>query len=368
MPTRLGTEPQTKQTLRISDNCINKSILALGMSGSGKTNFLFNQEAELAASREAVLVFDRAGSHQTFENKNARRWHVHDEGFPFDFFKPIRRPDGSIEDLDDVIDSIVDVFDDVKKLGRAQKRTLWNAVKSVMVQREEDPSIDCLQRLAKTLDSCDTDPAWAVLGNLRPVLTHLKIVHPAEPIIRRGSIFILDLSGYSDSAQAMITELGLSAILRYFRIWGQDALATLYVVCDEFQGISLASGAILPQLLREGRKYNLAMLLATQTLEDFNKARQALINQVGTKLYFRQTLQEARELGKLIECNDRTGIPFNLSSLKCGECIASGLFTLGGLEIDRPVKIKTPLYSEKGGCSSEDPFSGEFWPEGLLGG
>ena len=76
---------------------------------------------------------------------------------------------------------------------------------------------------------------------------------------------------------------------------------TWTIVIDEFQSLALERDSVLFQMLTEARKYGISLILATQTLSIFTKNELSVINQASTKLFFRQSITDARKIGELIE-------------------------------------------------------------------
>ena len=113
----------------------------------------------------------------------------------------------------------------------------------------------------------------------------------------------------------------------------------LFVVLDEFQVLRLTSNSILAHILREGRKHNLALLLATQTLETFNKEQVAVIRQAATQLYFRPDERCLRQLEREYMGENWVKNREKVVSFQRGECIAVGRFRMGNMIIKKPIFI-----------------------------
>lgn len=91
--------------------------------------------------------------------------------------------------------------------------------------------------------------------------------------------FILDLSEVDALTQVSLAELTLSSIWRNAQ-YGSLKLFTenLIIVLDEFQNLSLKKDSVLRNMLREGRKFSISLVLATQTLGTSSKAILSLLN------------------------------------------------------------------------------------------
>ena len=111
------------------------------------------------------------------------------------------------------------------------------------------------------------------------------------------------------------------------------------MVLDEFQNLSLKHDSILFQILREGRKFNLYLLLATQTLAGFDNGQRAVLQQAATQLYFQPAVHEINMVSRLIIGMETEMAKKLLEKLQVGECLAVGRFMIGENSIDRPLKM-----------------------------
>lgn len=189
------------------------------------------------------------------------------------------------------------------------------------------------------ISSLDDDSKGALMAKYRNIFTRVKFLQTFNLWVRDKAT-VLDLSGYSHSIQILLAQLVISILWRYYRIYGQRMNTGTWIVLDEFQNFPLHNGSLLAQLLREGRKYNLSLLLATQTLAAFDIPKRGLLQQAGTKLYFQQTEVDINRLAKEfsgIEAADAKSI---LQGLKVGECLVDGEFSIFGKTVKRALKIR----------------------------
>ena len=120
------------------------------------------------------------------------------------------------------------------------------------------------------------------------------------------------------------------------------------VVLDEIQNLSLQSGSPVDKILREGRKFGMGLIAATQS---FSGVKQSLstLNQAACKLYFRPADNEMAECGKLLHDLDSSFSASEwkeqLARLKRGECYFIGPAT----RQERPVRfVKIASMEERG--------------------
>jgi len=158
-------------------------------------------------------------------------------------------------------------------------------------------------------------------------------------------IHILQLTNLSKDIQRLIAE---------FALWDFFAYATrnggknkpLPIVLDEMQNLDHRSDRALDKLLREGRKFGVGMVLATQTISNFNKEQRSRLFQAGHKLFFKPAETERREFAQILVDvaggRSRDEWIAELSKLGKGECWSIGprRVATGGVIRRDPVKLK----------------------------
>jgi DNA phosphorothioation-dependent restriction protein DptH len=99
------------------------------------------------------------------------------------------------------------------------------------------------------------------------------------------------------------------------------------VVLDEIQNLDHKLDSPLGQLLTEGRKFGVSLILATQTMSNLSKDQRDRLFQASHKLFFRPADTEVRSFAQIL--SDATNQPQSewvdrLASLKRGECYSLG--------------------------------------------
>jgi type IV secretory pathway VirB4 component len=319
-----------------SEKMSNDHILITGRSGSGKTMALYKVERSIVRKGGQVLVLNYNMTHSVFCDSEIRHYSVKDEGFPFSLLTPIRYPDGKEEQAEDIAESLVNVFASVSRMGAKQKMAFRKAVLLAIEDRTD--GADELQLLGKTLSSIENMASTSVYSDFWYLFGRIKTSYKVVGM-DSGKILSLDFTGYSSEVQRILTELVLALIWRYYRIWGQDQKKPLYVVCDEFQTLNLNSRGTFQQIMREGRKFNLSLLLATQTLDTVDKGTRTVIQQAATRLLFRPADGEVKSLAKSIALGEAKEMETLLMNLQVGECVAVGDLSVNNRSIRRPLKI-----------------------------
>ena len=100
------------------------------------------------------------------------------------------------------------------------------------------------------------------------------------------------------------------------------------MVLDEVQNLDHSPGSPLEKYLREGRKFGASMILATQTLSNFNREERDQLFQAAHKLFFCPAATEMRSFATILkEMMPHTEVDdwaHALSTLKKGECLSAG--------------------------------------------
>lgn len=322
--------------MTIAPNSDNLNVLITGRSGSGKSYALKEIEKNLAMDNGAVLVLNYHGTHNDIKGKERVRWiNALTDGIPITMLTPLPRQDGTYEDTVDVIASVVDILCSLHPLQVRQKNILRKAVRSAMC--ENDAIINELSAIGKALSKIPDGET--VYECFYQIFTKGKVCK-GKPIIERGCITVIDFDHYNETTQVILAELLLACLWRYFYLKGQDAEETLFVVCDEFQVFNLQKNSILSKILREGRKYHLALILATQTLSEFERSEKVVLQQAATQIYFHQAMDDVKYIAKSLSEEEKEKIKNLLLNLNKGECLAVGKFKTGAIIVDRPLLMR----------------------------
>lgn len=331
----LGWSANSGNIVKLAGDIMNNSILISGKSGSGKTCALNILSRRIVEQGGTVLVLSYNDTFTKIEDtKEIRRIKVMSQGLPVALLSPVCKADNSVEEEKDLITAAIEILCNVVHLHAKQKRRLREAVKQAV--RDKSGAND-IQKLKDALQGAD-EVSKTLYEDYQGLFDNVRN-NPEMNLFENGKITILDFSGYPSVTQRFLAELVLSVIWRQFRVTGVDRKKTLYVVCDEFQMLSVKQNAALDQMLREGRKYHVAVMLATQTLVSFDTSVRAIVQQAATQLYFRPSEGEIKSVCRYIDANASDKWVPEIQSLQIGECVALGRFQINRSTIERPLKI-----------------------------
>ena len=334
----------------------NRHLLIFGGSGSGKTYAIQCLLLELAKQGQHAAIIDYTDgflpSHldPVFVERTSPTTHVLvRQPFPINPFQRLARDEPGIGMLLDqphnVASRVSDVFCSVYDVGDVQRAAL---AKHIELGLSNGGDFGLEELLASLSDDKDAPPTLAL--KIAELVKQKPFANSGESgwnQLFEGStqIHILQLTNLSKDIQRLIAE---------FALWDFFAYATrhggknkpLPIVLDEVQNLDHRTDRALDKLLREGRKFGVGMVLATQTISNFNKEQRSRLFQSGHKLFFKPAETERREFAQILADvavgRSRDEWVAELSKLGKGECWSIGPRRIapGGIIRRDPVKLK----------------------------
>ena len=139
-------------------------------------------------------------------------------------------------------------------------------------------------------------------------------------------VHTLQLKGLAKEVQKMVTEFALWDLWDYAQSTGTKN-RPIPVVLDEIQNLDHSSDSPIDKMLREGRKFGLSMILATQTTSQFNQEQRDRLFQAGHKLFFKPATTEVDRFAQILsQATDisKSDWAKRLSKLEKGQCWSLG--------------------------------------------
>lgn len=331
--------------------------MVIGATGSGKTNLLHHLIAQDLLRGHSIVVLDMRGDLASaalefcagnVEPSNIALFDLREREKPLGF-NPIA---GSGEPYFRALAVLEVIASESESWGVQLSETLRNAILLLAETRKALPSLERLLHdasfrnalLARSGEQTIID-FWERYGELSkdkqaalavPVLNKVSLLfatkalrgtlgHPtplqlANHLDTKGSVTLVSLAvDELHGAGRMMGNLMLSAITRevFARVNTSEAQRNpirLYV--DEFENFSTT---VFEQILAEGRRFGLSVVLAHQTLAQLTpKVRSMILNNVGVKVVFRTGREDGATL-----CKDLTSDPkaYDLTTLPVGEAV-----------------------------------------------
>jgi DNA helicase HerA-like ATPase len=101
-------------------------------------------------------------------------------------------------------------------------------------------------------------------------------------------------------------------------IWAQDSTLKIAVVIDEAH--RFAKDKTLPKLMKEGRKYGVSCLVASQNISDFDKE---VSGNSGTKIVFRTNFPESKKVAETVRGAGKNDLSKLIEQLNVGEAFVA---------------------------------------------
>lgn len=304
----------------------NPHVLILGESGSGKTYTASRLVLELARAGLPSIVFDygqgfslQHAPKQFREDLRTVEFQLARDGIainPLQIFPVDTHGPATVAQR--VADTFLRVY---PKLGVQQHALLRRAVVELLSEsgivadnprswdQSPPPFRDLEQKISELAgdENATTRRAASSAGPHVSTLfffnTFRKTGHAlswSDLVERRKEVWILQLGGLEASVERAVTEFLLWSLIRYFEVLGPAPLRC-FVVLDEAHKLAFGPGSPVEKILREGRKFGLGLLLASQQPEDFSTV--AFAN-TATKIIFQtadHTGHVSRELHRKVK-------------------------------------------------------------------
>lgn len=334
------------QQCYISQFAPNASICMTGISGSGKTVRMQKIELDCVQNGATIIVFDLNQTHtesQIFAsiyeeyNLHINRIEAIKDGINLSFLTAIQGSQGEQESFVSLVNSAVNALTAGQNMGLQQIGVLRNAVMNAVKNRSHFQTD--VEAIAYFLLQDDDARANAVYQRLWTVLNS-GVLRSSEKAIQYGKVNILDFSGLDALTKSTLVEIVLSEMWRNTIMQGTKSQGTgLVLALDEFQLLSWKKSAVMRDILREGRRFGIKVVMATQTLEIFPKDVVSMLSQMANRLVFRPPTSETCRLAKMIDPKKSEMWSDQLNSLRVGESIGLGDFVVGGQEVGHPIKL-----------------------------
>lgn len=310
-PVFLGTDAETSEDVYWNPDpetgTANPHVLVLGESGFGKTYTISALLAELSQQEVTSIVFDYGqgfsgdvAPREFIELAAPEEIHANRDGIainPLQVFSTDLH--GPLNVAQRVADTFLRVY---PKLGVQQHAVLRQAVidalerEGIVSERHESwanatPPFSVVQErlteLAEGPKTAQGRVAASVASHISTVFVFNTFRPSGRPLawgdmLKSGGVFVIQLKGLEYSLERAVTEFLLWSLIGYVESLGPSSLRC-FVVLDEAHRLSFDVGSPTEKLLREGRKFGLGLILASQQPEDFSPVA---FGNTATKLVF----------------------------------------------------------------------------------
>ena len=310
----------------------NDSYVILGESGYGKSvaaQSIVLQKANQSYSVRSIDIHNSSAPEHLFPTfrKSFEQLSLRIDGYstpiPTTLFEPLHYADGTMESPADLSYTISNIITKYIKLSRTETAAFSDSLEYVISNLDDNP--DIFPAILKTLDEFDTKASRSASAHLAPLLRHN--VFRNQPIKRHSGIEIINLSKFPPLFQKVIADL---LLFDEFRTASQGGQPPRYIHIDEMQNLSIDKDCYLGKILTEGRKYSLNVILASQSIREFNASERTMLCQANHKLLFHPALLEVKYYAELLASpQHRAEISDLLRNLEVGQCVFQGPIYIG---------------------------------------
>jgi len=147
----------------------------------------------------------------------------------------------------------------------------------------------------------------------RPAHRTRVVVIDDHPIVRRGLVIDLHRLADLELLQLAVGAFVLRKLYKDMFTWGEADRLRLLVVLDEAH--RLARDITLPKLMKEGRKFGIAAIVASQGMADFHTD---ILGTAGTKVIFRTNHPDSRRVAGFIRAPKGVDLTARIEQLEVG--------------------------------------------------
>ena len=358
----------------------NRHILIFGSSGMGKTYAIQCMLNELGVSGQNSLVVDYTNGFlpsqlegTTIAHLAPKQHMIKAAPFPISPFKLHEQMIDEFIIKDDYVDvskRVAAIFKTVYDLGDQQFSVLFDAIISGMESFGDalrlDDLLDVLEEYLEDKKHSKST-VQSTLSKLKPFIMSKPFATDANGMgwnsffeDEENQCHVFQLAGLDMTSWKLVTEFILWDLYAFVRGKGSKDTPKV-IVLDEVQNLDHREECPLAKYLTEGRKFGLALVLATQTLSNLSNDQQARLFQAGHKLFFKPAETEMKEYAKVLE--NATSEPAKiwvdrLSKLEKGECYSLGpsLGDDGSFKPKFAAKIRITAMEDRNfdGCCSDE--------------
>jgi DNA phosphorothioation-dependent restriction protein DptH len=344
----------------------NRHMLIFGASGSGKTYGIQCLLAEMARAHLHSLIVDYTDGflpnqvEETFNNVvGLKNSYVYTDKLPLNPFQPQKktidpsRPAVSERPFD-VATRVASIFTSVFSSMGDQQTAVLIRILEAGINQAGGFSLDDVHAL---LLEEGTQAALSLASKLDPFIrtqpfregsdsTWKELLSSADHWVN-----VLQLTGLARDIQKLVTEFALWNLYDYACNTGNKN-RPIPLVLDEIQNLDHRSDSPIDKMLREGRKFGLSLILATQTTSQFDQEQRDRLFQAGHKLFFKPASTEIPSFATLLSVatgESKSVWGERLSKLEKGQCWSFGpVLTSSGALKEKAELVSVTALEERG--------------------
>lgn len=350
---------------------VNRHMLIFGSSGQGKTYAIQCILCEMSKFKQNSLIIDYTNGFlpdqlepTTNQILQPKQHIIKNDPLPINPFIPQEADVGGIlirENSNAVAKRIAGLFNSVYGLGHQQYSILHRAVMDGVESLKEEMNLNHMLALIEDMaeDKKYKTYAQSLANKLRPFILDQPFAS-GEKGFNWDHLFqkkyplcnIFQLVGMDMKSSKLVTEFILWDLYGYFQSKGKKTNPKV-IVLDEVQNLDHQEGSPLSKYLREGRKFGISLILATQTMSNMKKDQRDRMFQAEHKLFFKPADTELKAFAEIAALATQQRVEDwvrKLSSLTKGECYSIGksIAPDGQRLVTRALKIRITALEKRG--------------------
>jgi DNA phosphorothioation-dependent restriction protein DptH len=247
------------------------------------------------------------------------------EGLPFSPFEPDverNRP------INSTAWEIAEIIAYVAKLGEIQRTHVYAALKKVYddtgwIGSTRGSRLPTMPEFAAALEEVEKGAAGRNAAARLLTFTDFGLFREDaagtfELRTNPAHGWVIDVSQLMEEVQRFAASFILRRVYREMFSWPQDSRMKLAVVLDEAHRMS--RDVTLPKVMKEGRKYGVGVIVASQSADDFHKD---VLGNAGTKIVFRTNFPASKEVAKLLRSRNGVDLSQAIEKLDVGTAYVS---------------------------------------------
>jgi len=302
-------------------------LFIIGIPGQGKSWTVTRILRDIARQGLPVLVIDFHGQFADPANPFVQAAHpvildvVH--GLPFSPFEAEATPTAGANWWTNNCFAIAEIFEYVCGLGDIQRDVVFEALKDCYIDlgfQTGNPSrLPTIEEFATRLQELEEERGVKnVIPRCRPLLEFglfQKNESTAEfaQLLRRGVVIDVHNLGI-ETLQLAAGAFVLRKLYKDMFRWGETDRLRLAIVLDEAH--RLARDITLPKIMKEGRKFGITVVVASQGLADFHPD---VVGNAGTKVVFRTNFPMSRKVAGFLRPSRDMDLAQAIEQLPVGE-------------------------------------------------
>lgn len=340
----------------------NRHLIITGKSGQGKTYFIQTLLSEFSKFNLNTLILDYTDGFKRDQLEDSlinslgdklNERYIYIDKLPINPFKLQKIDLGGIiidETVDDMVDRVEQILDFVFNLGIQQRTILSETIKEGYNRTGGKYTFS---ELKKDLQDENNQNKNNLYGRLRPLLAREVFMYDTdftwdEVFGNEGKINIFQFSGYQTDIQKVMIEFLLWDLFQYAKSGNESN--PLPIILDEIQNLNFNADSPIVKILREGRKYGVSGIFATQALVSIKGNDSESIYNAAQQIHFLPPDNQVKNISKMItsDKDKQNQVEILLKNLHKGE----GLI-YGPIKKDDG-KLSTPEYNSVNIMSFED--------------